>query len=173
MSSNSPVLTMTLQRRELLAQGMAVGAALVLPAGASAQTAAPPSVQATVLPVATAEQVRNVMQTFAKGKTPKNEGLLLDIATLADNPSAVPVRVAVQQPITEQRWCESLILVAERNPSPLACTLNFYPATGTAEAAVRLRLAQSQTVHALARMSDGEVLHAQQEVTVAASGCGM
>ena len=44
---------------------------------------------------------------------------------------------------------------------------------GTAEAAVRVRLSQSQTVHALARMKSGKLLAASHAVTVAASGCGM
>ena len=42
-----------------------------------------------------------------------------------------------------------------------------------AEAAVRVRLSQSQTVHALARMKSGKLLAASHAVTVAASGCGM
>ena len=65
------------------------------------------------------------------------------------------------------------IVLAELNPSPLACRLMFRAAAGTAEASVRLRLAQWQTVHALARMKSGKVLATKQAVTVAASGCGM
>ena len=41
------------------------------------------------------------------------------------------------------------------------------------EAAVRVRLARSQAIHALARMKDGQILEARRDVTVAASGCGM
>ena len=32
---------------------------------------------------------------------------------LADNPSAVPVKVKVTLPITEQDWCEEIIMLAE------------------------------------------------------------
>ena len=64
-------------------------------------------------------------------------------------------------------------MLAELNPSPLSCRLLFTAAAGTAEAAVRVRLSQSQTIHALARMKSGQVLVAKQAVTVAASGCGM
>ena len=62
---------------------------------------------------------------------------------------------------------------ADLNPAPLACRLQFTVAAGTAEAAVRVRLSQSQTVHALARMKSGKLLAASHAVTVAASGCGM
>ena len=85
----------------------------------------------------------------------------------------MPVKVKITLPLTEQDWCEEIIVLAELNPSPLACRLQFTAAAGTAEASVRLRLAQSQTVHALARMKSGKVLAVKQAITVAASGCGM
>lgn len=159
-------------RRTVVARGgtAAAGAALAgLPALGRAQAEAPPA----GLPTASAEEVRRAMDAFARGAVPKTEGLLLDVPEIADNPSAVPVKLVVTRPIGEARWCDEIIVVTELNPTPLACTLRFTSATGTAEAAVRVRLAQSQTVHALARMSDGEVLHASRAVTISASGCGM
>jgi len=38
---------------------------------------------------------------------------------------------------------------------------------------VRLRLIQSMPIRAYARMNDGRVLMAGQEITVAAGGCGL
>lgn len=92
---------------------------------------------------------------------------------LADNPGAVPVKAKITLPITEQDWCEEMIVVAELNPTPLSCRMYFFADTGTAEASVRIRLSQSQTIYVLARMKSGTVLQAKQMVTVAASGCGM
>lgn len=43
----------------------------------------------------------------------------------------------------------------------------------TTEVAVRLRLIESQTIKALARMSDGSYLMTQRHITVTAGGCGM
>ena len=68
---------------------------------------------------------------------------------------------------------EETIEQADLTPSPLASRLQFTAAAGTAEASVRLRLSQTQTIHALARMKSGKVLATKQAVTVAASGCGM
>ncbi|HAT2418189.1 TPA: sulfur oxidation protein SoxY, partial [Aeromonas hydrophila] len=113
------------------------------------------------------------MADFTQGRKPLAEGLHLDVPTLADNPAAVPVKVKVTLPITAQDWCEEIIVLADLNPAPLACRLQFTAAAGTAEAAVRVRLSQSQTVHALARMKSGKLLAASHAVTVAASGCGM
>lgn len=111
---------------------------------------------------------------FVGDKKPlENADLLLDLAALADNPSAVPVRVVVAADAKGQNRCEEIILLAEKNPLPLAGRLQFPAAIGAAEAAVRIRLSQSQTVHALAKMRNGDIIWAHKEVTVAASGCGM
>ena len=147
-------------------------ATLALPSVALAQT--PPTNPPLVGPLAPDPVAfKKALSTFTGSATPQAEGLQLDIPVLADNPSAVPVKVKVTLPITEQDWCEEIIVLADLNPSPLACRLQFTAAAGTAEASVRLRLAQSQTVHALARMKSGKVLATKQTVTVAASGCGM
>lgn len=155
-----------LTRRALVATA---AASLALPGGAWAQAKAP-----LVGPLAPnpAEFQRQVAQ-FMGNATAHTEGLHLEVPVLADNPSAVPVKVKVTLPFTEQDWCEEIIVLADLNPVPLACRLQFTAAAGTAEAAVRVRLSQSQTLHALARMKSGKVLAARQAVTVAASGCGM
>lgn len=148
----------------------AASAALALPATALAQQSKAPL--PNVLAPNPAE-FRKAMADFTRGRKPQSEGLQLDVPTLADNPSAVPVKVKVTLPHTEQDWCEEIIVLADLNPSPLACHLQFTQAAGTAEAAVRVRLSQTQTIHALARMKSGKLLAASQAVTVAASGCGM
>ena len=116
---------------------------------------------------------KKALSTFTGSATPQTEGLQLDIPVLADNPSAVPIKAKVTLPITEHDWCEELIVLAELNPIPLACRIRFTAETGTAEAAVRIRLSQSQAVHVLARMKSGKLLAGKQTITVAASGCGM
>lgn len=143
---------------------------MAFPAIALAQTASAPLVGPLAPnPVA----FKKTIEQFTGSAKPQTEGLQLDIPILADNPSAVPVKAKVTLPITEQDWCEEMIVVAELNPTPLACRMKFTSDTGTAEAAVRIRLSQSQAVHVLARMKSGAVLQGKQMVTVAASGCGM
>ena len=156
-----------MQRRTLMA---ASATGLAFPALAQLQSMAP-QVHAALAP--NPAEFRKAMADFTQGRKPQTEGLLLDVPTLADNPAAVPVKVKVTLPITAQDWCEEIIVLADLNPAPLACRLQFTAAAGTAEAAVRVRLSQSQTVHALARMKSGKLLAASHAVTVAASGCGM
>ena len=147
-------------------------ATLALPSVALAQT--PPTNPPLVGPLAPDPVAfKKALSTFTGSATPQAEGLQLDIPVLADNPRAVPIKAKVTLPITEHDWCEELIVLAELNPIPLACRLRFTAETGTAEAAVRIRLSQSQAVHVLARMKSGKLLAGKQTITVAASGCGM
>ena len=147
-------------------------ATLALPSVALAQT--PPTNPPLVGPLAPDPVAfKKALSTFTGSATPQAEGLQLDIPVLADNPSAVPIKAKVTLPITEHDWCEELIVLAELNPIPLACRLRFTAETGSAEAAVRIRLSQSQAVHVLARMKSGTLLAGKQTITVAASGCGM
>lgn len=165
----TPAYTPTLTRRHMVAGAAAAGAVLALPSSAMAQAKTP-----IVGPLApNPAEFKKTMERFIGSATPLTEGLHLDLPVLADNPSAVPVKVKVTLPITEQEWCEEIIVLADLNPSPLACRVLLTVDTGAAEAAVRVRLTQSQTIHALGRMKSGKVLVAKQAVTVAASGCGM
>ena len=118
-------------------------------------------------------EVLRLSDAFTRGATPLTEGLVLDLPDLGDNPASVPVKVRVTLPITEQVYCESMIVMAEVNPFPLASTFHFTPAMGTAEVAMRIRMSGSQHVRALARMSDGRVLLARQFIEVAPGSCGL
>lgn len=159
-----------LTRRRLVAGAAAASAALALP-HALAQAPAKPALVGPLTP--NPAEFKKTREDFIGKATPQAEGLHVDIPVLADNPGAVPVKAKITLPITEQDWCEEMIVVAELNPTPLSCRMYFFADTGTAEAAVRIRLSQSQTIYVLARMKSGTVLQAKQMVTVAASGCGM
>lgn len=158
-----------MKRREVLRDGAALGAALALPAGWARAQSGPVADALAPDPAAFSQAVND----FLRGAQAVEEGLRLELPVVADNPSAVPVKVLLAQPPADGRHCEEMILLAELNPSPLVCRWRFTPALGTAEVAVRVRLSQSQTLHALARMSDGRVLQARQDVPVSGSGCGM
>ena len=160
-------------RRSMVLNAAAAGASLALPASALAQASSAAKTPLVGPLAPNPAEFKKLMEQFTSGKATQADGLQLDVPVLADNPSAVPVKVKVTLPITEQDWCEEIIVLAELNPSPLTCRMQFTAAAGTAEAAARIRLSQSQTVHALARMKSGKVLVAKQATTVAASGCGM
>lgn len=161
----------SLTRRQLVAGAAAASAVLAVPGTAWAQAASHPPLVGPLAP--NPAEFKKALSQFIGSAQPATEGLQLDIPVLADNPGSVPIKAKITLPITDQDWCEEIMVVAELNPIPVACRMKFTADTGTAEAAVRIRLSQSQPVHVLARMKSGAILHGQQMVTVAASGCGM
>lgn len=159
-----------MNRRDFVVGGSMLGVAWAMPAGWVHAQSKP----AGANPLApNPAEFRQALGNFIGKARVVEDGLQLDLPVLADNPAGVPVKVLVTHPLTESHYCQELVILAELNPQPVACRFWFTPAAGTAEAAVRLRLSQTQTIHALARMSDGKILVARQAVTVATSGCGM
>lgn len=153
-------------------RGLLAGATVL--AGMAALGLRPAQAQSSLaMPQPDSAEADRIAAGFAGDATPRAEGLALDLPALGDNPAAVPVRVHVTEAITEDSWCEELIVIAERNPLPLACSFRFTQAAGSADVAVRLRLIQTMAVRAMARMNDGRVLSARAEITVAAGGCGL
>lgn len=118
-------------------------------------------------------EIQAIVDAFLDGAKPLEEGLKLDMPVLGDNPASVPVKAVLEVPITADSYCKELIIIAEGNPRPMACRFQFTPLAGTTEVAVRLRLIETQSIQALARMNDGRVLAARRHITVMAGGCGM
>ena len=159
-----PFAGLVLSRRGLLL-GAAASAAL-LPWAAVAQ-------DTTAKPQPDSAEADRIAAEFAGGTAPVASGIELDLPVLGDNPAAVPLRAKVIEAISEAVWCEEMIVIAELNPQPLACRFSFTPQIGSAEIGIRLRLIQTMPVRVMARMSDGRILMARQEITVTAGGCGM
>lgn len=124
-----------------------------------------------IMPSRADADVEPFVREFARGKAPKNTGLVLDIPLAAENANAVPVALRLENGVADGRSCEEFLLIAERNPMPEASCFKLSPAMGVADVTTRIRLAESQTVVALARMSDGEVFVQRAAVTVTFGGC--
>jgi sulfur-oxidizing protein SoxY len=99
------------------------------------------------------------------------QGLRLELPALADNGHVVPLRVVVDSPMTPADHVERLWLLSPRNPVMQMAVFHLGPWSGRAEVATRVRLAGTQTVVALARLSRGGFRYAQAEVVVTESAC--
>jgi sulfur-oxidizing protein SoxY len=64
-----------------------------------------------------------------------------------------------------------LHIFIEGNPEPVAATYHFGARAGKAEMSTRIRLARSQTVLALAEMSDGSVRSGTASILVTLGAC--
>jgi sulfur-oxidizing protein SoxY len=124
-----------------------------------------------VTPAQARPEAEALVKEFVRGMGVKEAGLIMDIPELSENANAVPVGIRIDDKVSEGRYCEEILLIAEKNPRPLACSFKFSSQMGMANIVTRIRLAESQTVIALARMSDGAILAQRTAVTVTVGGC--
>lgn len=112
------------------------------------------------------------LMDFTGGKTPGTGKITLTAPEIAENGNTVPISVTVDSEMTEASYVESVTLLADGNPNPAVATFHFSPASGAATATTRMRLAKTQNVLAVAKMSDGSVFMDKKLVKVTIGGCG-
>ena len=144
------------QRRQLL---LAAGTAwLTLQARPAAAVSAPDTLQQVIL-------------RWAAGN-PVTEGRVrFEVQPLVENGNAVPISVQVDSPMTAASHVQEIVVFNERNPQRDVVRAVFGPASGRAQLDTRIRLATTQHLVALARMSDGSVWQHTVEVIVTLAAC--
>ncbi|MDE2790034.1 MAG: thiosulfate oxidation carrier protein SoxY [Paracoccaceae bacterium] len=121
---------------------------------------------AAFLPGGAAGNENGVMQAIAEftgGATPLDGGVNLLIPEIADNGGAVPVRV-------EAAAARRIALFTDGNPYPGVAVFSLGRLASSA-AAIRIRLAGSQTVIAVAELADGSYRQATRSIAVTVGGC--
>jgi sulfur-oxidizing protein SoxY len=107
------------------------------------------------------------------GNAPIKEGkVTLKLPQIAENGNTVPFSVVVDSPMTDKDHVKAIHVFADGNPSPGVASFTLGPRAGKAEISMRMRLAQTQDIRAVAVMSDGQVFMAKQEIKVTIGGCG-
>lgn len=112
------------------------------------------------------------LAAFTGGAEPASGRVKLSVPEIAENGNTVPLEVSVESPMTADDHVESLLVLAAGNPNPGVASFHFTPLSGRAEASTRIRLAETQDVVAVARMSDGSYHMDRKEVRVTIGGCG-
>ena len=95
----------------------------------------------------------------------------LQLPPLIDNGNSVPLSVAVESPMTEADHVRVIHVLTEKNPLPDVVSVRLGPRAGRATLSTRVRLADTQTVTAIAQMSDGSFWSDSAEVVVTLSAC--
>ena len=125
----------------------------------------------TVAAVSAAPTLLAVELEWAAGK-PVTEGRVqLDIAALVENGNAVPISVQIDSPMTEAEHVRELVVFNALNPQRDVARFTLTPASGVARVQTRIRLAGSQQLVALARLSDGSQWSHHVEVVVSLAAC--
>jgi len=90
---------------------------------------------------------------------------------LIDNGNSVPLSVAVESPMTAADHVKAIHVFTQRNPLPDVVSVHLGPRAGRAGISTRVRLADTQTVVAIAELSDGTFWSDSAEVVVTLSAC--
>ena len=119
----------------------------------------------------TPEEMMAAVREFV-GEAPIQPGrVTLDIPPLVENGNAVPVTVTVDSPMTVTEHVRSIALFNERNPQPHVGVFHLGARAGRAQVATRMRLADSQTITAVALLNDGSYWSDTAKVVVTLAAC--
>ena len=94
----------------------------------------------------------------------------LDTPKRAEDAAIVPLAIRAQFPQTKERHIETIWLVIDNNPSPIAAVFRFTPESGRADIETRVRIEEYTYVRAVARTNDGKLYMAANYVK-ASGGC--
>jgi sulfur-oxidizing protein SoxY len=141
-------------RRLILFAATSLGLArLATPAGAT--------------PAAMEEAVRALV-----GEAPVSRGKVkLELPPIVENGNTVPLTVSVDSPMTAADHVTSIHIFNQKNPQPYVAAFHLGPRAGKAAVATRIRLADSQQVVAIARLSDGSFWSDSVDVIVTLAAC--
>ena len=95
----------------------------------------------------------------------------LEIPPLVENGNTVPMTVSVSSPMTPDDHVKSIHVFTEKNPLPNIGNYYLGPRAGRAQVSARIRLADSQTIVAIARLSDDSFWSATVDVVVTLAAC--
>jgi sulfur-oxidizing protein SoxY len=109
------------------------------------------------------------IKKFTGGKTPVEGRVKLELPELAENGNTVPLSVAVLP--GEGAYVQEVLVVAPANPNARVIRFRF-SALSVPEASTRIRLAATQDVIAVAKLSDGTFFSASRQIKVTIGGCG-
>jgi sulfur-oxidizing protein SoxY len=120
---------------------------------------------------ATPEQMRAAIRNVV-GTAPVKKGRVqLDVPPVVENGNTVSLVVAVDSPMTAADYVKAIHVFNEKNPQPYLISVHLGPRAGKAKISTRVRLADSQTVTAIAEMSDGTFCSATADVVVTLAAC--
>jgi sulfur-oxidizing protein SoxY len=84
----------------------------------------------------------------------------------------VPITIAAAKPQTKDEFIESITLVIDQNPSPVAAVFHLTPDSGLAAIDTRIRINAYTKVRAIANMNDGRLFMATKFIK-ASGGCSV
>ncbi len=103
--------------------------------------------------------------SISKGK------VRLGLPPLVENGHLVPLSVSVESPLTETDYVKAIHVFTDKNPLPEVISFYLGPRAGRANVGTHARLADTETVVAIAQMSDGSFWSDSVHVVVTTAAC--
>lgn len=155
MSQKHPDTQGHMSRRRFMAATSGAVAIAVLPGSASASE----------------EDVRTaIKETF--GDRPVTAGrVTLKLPPIAENGYSVPLDVEVESPMSEADHVRQIAIYAPRNPLPEVAQFQLGARAGRAKVSTRIRMGGTQSIVAIAEMSDGSLWSGSAETVVTLAAC--
>jgi sulfur-oxidizing protein SoxY len=147
---------MLISRRGVLAASAGFAGLAMLPIAVQAQDAAAASAQ-------TADEM--IAEFTGGAEVAEGDGVKLTAPEIAENGNTVPISV-------EAPGAAEILLIATENPTPGVAKFSFGPLAANQAAATRIRLAKTQDVVAIAKLTDGSFVRTAANVKVTIGGCG-
>lgn len=148
------------KRRRFLVTAGGLAVAAVLPSTATAQLN---RTQPNNMP----EVIRRLV-----GGAQINQGKVkLGVPPLVENGHLVPLTVRVDSPMTEADHVKAIHVFTDKNPLPEIISFYLGPRAGRAGIGMRVRLADSEDVVAIAQLSDGSFWSDRVHVVVTTAAC--
>ncbi len=139
-------------------------------AGGAAVAGAVPIV--TLRPAeATPAMLTSAISNVTQGAPVKTGKVKLDVPPLVENGNTVPMTVSVDNPMTAENHVRSIHVFNEKNPQPNIGNFHLGPQAGRAQVSTRIRLADSQKIVAIAKLSDGSFWSVSVDVVVTLAAC--
>jgi len=139
-------------------------------AGSAAAVGSIPVVSLRPL-AATPDTMASAIRTVAGTASVQIGKVKLEIPPLVENGNTVPMNVSVASPMTANDYVKSIHVFNEKNPQPNVGNFYLGPRAGRAQVSTRIRLADSQKILAIARLSDGSFWSASADVVVTLAAC--
>ena len=120
---------------------------------------------------ATPAMLASAIQNVTGGAVVRTGKVKLDIPPLVENGNTVPMTVTVNHPMAPEDHVTSIHVFNEKNPQPNIANFYLGPHSGRAQVSTRIRLADSQKIVAIAKLSDASFWSASVDVVVTLAAC--
>ena len=110
-------------------------------------------------------------EVLGKGASIKRGRVKIELPELAENGNSVPLKLTVDSPMTAADHVKAIYVFSERNPVSNVVRFHLGPRSGAARVQTSIRLAATQRITAIARMSDGSLWSGSADVIVTQAAC--